>query len=337
MKKISFIVFIMVLFSVFVILGCSRDEAVASVNGEQINRREIQRNIDYIISQDITGTLAYDEEQLEEAKSKILDSLIVLKLLEQHALELGLEACPETVQESYQRVVSKYSSEAELEEELKSRDICSDYLKNELGKQIVRDKLYEMVAAGTEISDQQVAQFYEDNKHRMFTEPEKVKVSHILAQFEGGASTGIPSESDKDEARSRIEEALRLLEGGRPFEEVARDLSDDWISAENGGDIGYISRGEMVEEFEQAAFMLEVGQLSDIVETVFGFHIIKVTDRQEEYLQEFDEVKETTISFLEDEQKNITWSDFIYELIDHAKIEYHGDIRSTLFLEEGLQ
>ncbi|MGM0365233.1 MAG: peptidylprolyl isomerase [Actinomycetota bacterium] len=335
MKRISIVLLIIILGLFLTLFGCSK--AIASVNGEEISEKDMQRYLDFIIGQDTTGALEEDGEQLEAVQTSILDSLIVVKLLEQYAAENNIEVSAEDIDEEIQQIIASYSSQAEFEQELESRAISEDFLRAEIKDQILRVKIYEQVTEDIEITEQEAREFYEENKEAMFMEPERVKVSHILAQFGTQEGQVEPSESAVQDARDKIEEALRQLEDGKPFEEVAKDLSDDRLSAENGGDLGYISRGEMVEEFEQAAFSLKVGELSDIVETIYGLHLLKVVDRQEEHIKEFEEEKETAIAFLENEEKNQIWTDFIYGLIDEAKIEYHTDIKSTLVPEEGQQ
>ncbi len=105
----------------------------------------------------------------------------------------------------------------------------------------------------------------------------------------------------------------------------------DWGSfIWGGGDLGYVSKGEMVEEFDKASFALDVGEVSGIVETGYGFHIIKVFDRQEEYIQEFDEVKESINTYLLNLHKSKKREDFILSLIEEASIEYFTDVEGTL-------
>ncbi|TET50083.1 MAG: hypothetical protein E3J58_04040, partial [Actinomycetota bacterium] len=97
-----------------------------------------------------------------------------------------------------------------------------------------------------------------------------------------------------------------------------------------GGDLGFITRGQMVEEFEEAAFSLEVGEVSSIVETQFGYHILKVFDREEGRIQEYDEVKESLSTYLSELKKAEKWEEFIMGLIDNAEIEYLSGVEGTL-------
>ena len=120
-----------------------------------------------------------------------------------------------------------------------------------------------------------------------FDRPERVRARHILRSVAPDA----PQE-DIDRARSEVEAARRRVEAGEDFGAVATELSQDPGSAQNGGDLGFFARGQMVAEFENAAFALEAGQLSDVVKSDFGFHLIRVEERQEERSIPLDEVGE---------------------------------------------
>lgn len=119
---------------------------------------------------------------------------------------------------------------------------------------------------------------------------EKVDAKHILIGIDQGAS-----QEDIDKAKQKAQEALAKINSGVDFDEVAKEYSDDETTKESGGDLGYFSRGVMVKEFEDAAFSLAVGQVSELVKTDFGWHIIKVVDKK-------GEVKQNFMSWLEEEK-----------------------------------
>ncbi|AAV81841.1 MAG TPA: peptidylprolyl isomerase [Idiomarina loihiensis] len=136
------------------------------------------------------------------------------------------------------------------------------------------------VESEVEISDEEVRQYYDERQQQYSTEEER-RVSHILIEFE------------TDNAKKKAEEALAELKQGADFSEVAQTYSDDTFSAEQGGDLGWIEAGMMDEDFDASVFELEnVGDLSDVVETSFGYHIIKLTDLREGSVTPFNEVKD---------------------------------------------
>jgi peptidyl-prolyl cis-trans isomerase D len=133
----------------------------------------------------------------------------------------------------------------------------------------------------TNVSAQDVQRYYEDNKERYST-PEQVRASHILLKTEG-----------KDEAavRQQAEDVLAKVKGGADFAALATKVSEDEASAVKGGDLDFFGRGAMVKEFEDAAFSMKPGDISGLVKSQFGFHIIKVTDRKAAATQSLDEVR----------------------------------------------
>jgi peptidyl-prolyl cis-trans isomerase D len=132
-----------------------------------------------------------------------------------------------------------------------------------------------------QISPQDILRFYEDNPQQYST-PEQVRASHILLKTEG-----------KDEAvvRKQAEDLLAQVKKGADFAQLATKHSQDEVSASKGGDLDYFGSGKMVPEFDKAAFSLPVGQVSDLVKTQYGFHIIKVTDKKPATTRPLDEVK----------------------------------------------
>ena len=159
----------------------------------------------------------------------------------------------------------------------------------------------------------------------MFKVPEKMKVSHILAIFPWMENDVEETEKGKNEAKDKIESIMEKIENGEDFEKLAFEYSDDIATGENGGDLGYISVGQMVKEFEEAAFALEVDEISIIIETVYGYHIIKAIDFQEEYIKDIEEVENTISEYLLNQLKTTKWEDFILSLIEAADIEYLTD------------
>lgn len=322
MKKISLTILIIALLFVFLTIGCSSPSLVATVNGEDITEKDLEMNIDFMTSQDATGMLAQDEERLDAARSDILDSLIIMRLVRQHAEGLDIEVLEEEVEQMYVRIVDSFDTEAQLEEALAERGITQEFLKRELKNQVIGDKVLEYITEDIEVTEEQAREFYEANKGRMFVEAEKVKVSHILAKFS--------DEEERHKAIEKIEFAFSQIGEGKPFEEVAKELSDDEDSSQNGGDIGYIRKARFPDSFKQAAFELEIGELSEIIETESGFHILTVTDREKEHLKEFELVKDVAAAYVEDQQSKQAWTDLIFHLIDEAEIVFHTDIKGTM-------
>ena len=150
-----------------------------------------------------------------------------------------------------------------------------------------------------------ISEYYEQDKDR-FKSPEKVRVAHIVKH--------INWQTDEKTAHDIILKAINELKKGTDFETVVAKYSD---CPDNGGDLGYIEKGQMVEEFEDAVFNLGLNQLSGVFRTRFGFHIAKLYDRKPQTLQTLEQTKDYITGELKDQmQKNV-----LYQLVDRLKAE----------------
>ncbi len=315
---------------VFVVMDVRFDmsKTIASVNGEKIKQSQVDIYIDFLMEQTPSVDLTDDEEGLKALEANIIDSLIVAKLLDEHAGENNIEVREEEIDEQINKIIENYPSESDFEEDLAGKNIGRDFLRSEIQNQILRTKIFDLITNDISISSEEIENYYNENKEILFKVPESIKVSHILARI--SSEEGIEaSDKDRKEALDKINYIKEQLDEGELFEEVAKKYSDDEYSAENGGDLGYISRGQTIEEFENAAFLLDDGEVSEVIETVYGFHIIKATDYKEEYIKDFEEVKDAIESFLDNETKMKSWENFVFSLIEAADIEYYIDMKST--------
>lgn len=326
--KRSITTLVILLIIIFLSAGCSK--TVASADGIEIKQEEVDTYIGFIKSQDTSGEVTLDEEQLNDLQVSIIDSLIVTRLLEKYAEENNITLTDEEIEEQINLIISSYTSEEDFENELKEGGIDRKFFERELKNQLLRNKIYNEVTADVIVTDKEIEQYYKDNKETLFLVPASVKAGHILAMFPWNEDGSEESEEGREEARKKIEMIERKLNNGEDFEDLARRYSDDESSSESGGELGYISKGQMVEEIDSALFSLDVGEVSSIVETDLGFHILKVYDFKEEYIQDFEEVKETIGEYLLYLYKNSKWEDFVYSLIDKADIEYFTDVEGTL-------
>jgi peptidyl-prolyl cis-trans isomerase C len=311
--------------------------AVASVNGIKVTQVEVDEYINFILSQDPEGGEYLTDEDLRELEINIIDSLLVVKLLEQYAGENNITASQEEIDLQMDSIITSYESESAFEADLKEKSVNKSFLENELKNQILRNKIYNEATMEVIITEEQAKQYYDENIELQFTSPERIRVSHILSIFPWVEDDSIEeNDQDKEEAKDKIEFVQEQLEKGAEFGDMAREFSDDTSNSADGGDLGFITRGQMVEEFEDAAFALEINEVSSIVETEFGYHLIKVFDREEEGAQEFEDVKDDITAYLAELNKLEKWEEFIMSLIDDAEIAYLTDTEGTLngFLEE---
>ena len=321
-----FVTIIAILLAViFLSVSCSK--TVASADGIKIKQSEVDEYVDIAKSTDTSGELASNEESLNNLKVNIIDSLIVTKLLEKYAEENNITVTDEEVKEQLNLIINSYPSEEDFEKMLKENGIDRKFLEKELRSQLLTEKIYNKVTEDVIVTDEEVEQYYEDNKETQFLVPESVKAAHILVMFPWKKDNSEKTEEGRKEAREKIEMIKEKLENGEDFEKLARTYSDDETTKENGGDLGYVYKGQMVDEFDKALFSLDVGEISDIVETNIGYHIIKVYEYKKEYVEDFEEVKDSIKEYLLSLYKNSKWQDFIYSLIDKADIKYYTEIK----------
>jgi parvulin-like peptidyl-prolyl isomerase len=315
--------------STVLISGCS--STVATVNGIEVKQSEVDAYINFILVQDPEGTADLSEVEMTELESNIIDSLLVVKLLEQYAEENSIVVTQGEIDEQMDAIIASYPSESDFESDLKAKNIDQGFLEYELKSQLLRTKIFADATSGIITTEELVEEYYEDNRDTMFVVPIRVRVSHILSIFPWVEDTNLEeNEQAKENAREKMQFVAEQIENGAEFGDMAREYSDDTASSVDGGDLGFITEGQMVEEFEKTAFSLEVGEVSNIIETEFGYHILKVFDREEGRIQEYDEVKDDLSVYLSELNKAEKWEEFIFALIDNAEIDYLSEVEGTL-------
>jgi peptidyl-prolyl cis-trans isomerase C len=160
-----------------------------------------------------------------------------------------------------------------------------------------------IVASRSEVSEKDARDYYGKNRTD-FTRPQRIKASHILVK-----------------TRSEAEEILKEIRNGKSFSTLARNRSIDTNSADNGGNLGFFSMGEMSQEFEEVAFSLKKGEISNPVKSRYGYHIIKVTDRKKEETVEFSQVKDIIIQRLEQEKQQTAFNEYIEKIKNDYPVE----------------
>lgn len=329
-KKIFslFVLLLSIFMTVFLITSCST--VVARADGIEISQKEVDKYINFLKSQGGNVEVPETAEELKQLEVNIIDSLIVLKLIGRYAEENNIAVPEEEINDQLDLIIETYPSEQDFDADLESKGVDRDFLVSELKGQLLRERVFVKETLNVIVTTEQAKAYYQENKETLFKIPEKIKVSHILAIFPWVEVNGEETEEGRKEALDKIEYIKEKIDDGEDFETIAIEFSDDTATKENGGDLGYISRSQMVEEFDKEAFSLDVGEISNIVETVYGYHIIKAVDFQEEYIKDFEDVEETINEYLLNQVKVTKWEDFILSLIEVVDIEYLTDIEGEL-------
>ena len=164
------------------------------------------------------------------------------------------------------------------------------------------------------VSDKEARAYYDSNP-AFFKQAEQVRASHILVSVDPKKD-----QSQKAESRKKIEDIQQKLKKGKDFSDFAKEYSQ-CPSGSKGGDLGYFQRGQMVEPFEQAAFALGPGEVSDIVETKFGYHLIRLADKKPESVVPFEDIKEKFGQYLKQEKAEKDVVSCVQNLEEMAKVE----------------
>ncbi len=239
----------------------SMDKTIASIDGEKINEDELY---DALVA-------GYGADTL--------DLLITNKLVELEAEKAGIKIKDEEIQKEIDVMVESYGDEKSLKEQLEASGSSMDALKKDI---VVYLQTKKLVEPRITVTDDEISTYFEDNKDT-FDQAEQVEASHILVE-------------DEKTAKKVGEE----LAAGGDFAKLAAEYSTDTETADNGGSLGYFGKGDMVEEFEDVAFDLDINKVSDPVKTEYGYHIIKVTGKKEAKKANLEDskdvIKETLLS-----------------------------------------
>jgi peptidyl-prolyl cis-trans isomerase C len=256
-----------------------------------------------------------DPAQRDAIKKKVLDNLIQRELLFQESVRLEIKVGDDELSEQMTQLKGRFTSEEDFTNALKRLKMSEGDLREEFSRRLIVKKMIDQVIADkVQISAEETRNFY-DNNPNFFKAPERVRASHILVKLDPNAS-----ESDKASARKKIEEIQKRIQKGEDFAAVAK-AGSDCPSASKGGDLDYFQRGQMVAPFEEAAFSLKPGEVSGVVETQFGYHLIKVVDKKESGVIVYEEIKGDIESHLRQQKVNEQYAVYIEELKSKAKVE----------------
>jgi peptidyl-prolyl cis-trans isomerase C len=199
---------------------------------------------------------------------------------------------------------------------LKAKGMTEADLRQDTRKTLAVDKLLEStVWKDVRVSPEQVKDFYEKNR-KEFKHPAEVRVSRILIRVPKHATP-----AERNASKQRAGDLLAKLQAGTDFAQLARANSQDSASAARDGDLGYIQKGDMDAAFEKQAFALAPGQVSGVVTTLYGFEIIKVTDRRAAGYSPLEEVQDRIGQVLLKSEKQDRQADFVAQLRQKAKVE----------------
>lgn len=328
------------------------DKAVAIVNGVEIKQSEIDKIITAQAMQ-FTGGQPVPPEQMnmlrQQMQPRIVEAMVNTELIDQEVAKSGIKAEDGAVAKFLEAQLAKmikgsgmtldqYKEMLEQRTGKKFEEVIAEEAKNpeQVKSYLQMQYIKKNYAEDLKVTEADIKKEYEDNKDTAFSKPATVQASHILILTEAKpvegefaddaakeAATKVAQEAAHKEAKATIEKVQKELKGGADFAELAKKYSG-CPSKDNGGDLGAFGKGQMVPEFEKAAFSMKVGEVSDIVETQFGYHLIKKTGDTPASTVPFEEVKDKIATRLEMMKLQDTQKALADKLLKTAKVTYPG-------------
>jgi peptidyl-prolyl cis-trans isomerase C len=287
-------------------------DTLANVNGETIGKAEFESAIRGVES---NAGQPVPADKRDEVYRGVLDNLVALRILRQEVKDRHMTVSDAEVDARLKQLRTQFPSEADFQQALKAQQMTPDRLREDARADLLVNRLLESeVHAKVIVKPGDVSAFYEKNPDK-FQQAEAARASHILVIVPPNADA-----KTRAALKARAETALKAAKAGRDFAALARQYSQD-ASAQRGGDLGFFPRGQMVPAFEKAAFALQPGQVSDLVETQFGYHIIKLTERRPARTIPFPEVAGQIQQFLEQQQRQSMSKTFVDSLKAKRKVE----------------
>lgn len=262
------------------------DDVIAKGKGVQVKRSELQDAMDSVQKGMSAQGREIPREQIEAIQPQILERLITMDLLTSRATAEDKKKAKELSEERVAELTTRAGSQEAVDRQLKMVGLSMEEFKTKLQEETLAETVLER-ELNPEVTDAEVKKFYEENPAR-FEQPEMVRASHILLMTKDEAGNDLSAEK-KEEKRKKIEELLKKARAGEDFAKLAKEHSEDPGSKDKGGEYTF-PRGQMVPEFEKAAFSLKTNEVSDVVTTQYGYHIIKLHEKLPAKKVAFEEV-----------------------------------------------
>jgi peptidyl-prolyl cis-trans isomerase C len=289
--------------------------AAAVVNGVAISKDALAREMHLFELRIERQGQAIPDSQMDQIRSKVLDNMINLELLHQESQKEKITVDASSVDQELAAFKARFPTPEAFRATLEDMQITEDELRTKIRENIgVRQLLDKKIGGATAVTDEEMQTYYNENPD-MFKSPEQVRARHILIRVAADAD-----DAAKADAQKRIEAIGRRIESGEDFAELAKETSEG-PSKTSGGDLGYFGRGRMVKPFEEAAFATAPGEVSGVVTTPFGYHLIQVIDKKPASTASFADVKDKLAEHLQRQKVRVQTNAYIDTLRKDAKIQ----------------
>ncbi len=286
------------------------NKEIATVGDIKITEQDLKGRMDPFFY--LNGKKELSEDEIKAYESSMIDYMTTTEALYLAGKEDKVEVSDEDVESEYTSLMQSINQSFSMDEAtfLKTFKISEDKIKEDLKKELTATQY---MAKESEVTDKEAENYYNKNKDEFL----KVRASHILIKNTDDEGNDV-NEEQKKKNKEKAESILKKALAGEDFSTLAKENSED-TSAQNGGDLDFFGKGQMVEPFEKSAFSLKVGEIdSKIVETDYGYHIIKKTD---EKYDELDTIKEELKTKLSYEKQN--------NLVDNIMQKYNVEVKDN--------
>lgn len=288
---------------------------VASVNGVEIPRDPFNKEYKVTLERYQKARHEVQPALRERLKDNIVRRLVDAELIRQQSEKLAVVVAPEEKEKQWDEHKKRYGTEEAFKSFLERAGTTADDVRSQFEANLLREKVFAKVSESVTVPAAEVKDFYDKNTAR-YDEPEQIQASHILIRLNPQGTA-----EEKAQKKARAEEALKKVKAkGADFAALSKEYGED-PTKDRGGDLGWFTKGRMVKPFEDAAWALKDKQISGIVETQFGFHIIKKTGYKAARKKTFKEVEDQIQKSLLAKKKNEAIRDALAKWKNEAKIE----------------
>jgi len=298
--------------------GLFADSVVAKGKGVSVSRSNLDAALIGIKSSAAAQNRNIPPQQMAMLEQQVLQRLIQVQLLVAKATDADKTAGKELAEKRLTEIKTRAGSDENLELQLKSIGLTRDELVGKMTEEATAETVLKRDLKAN-VTDEEVKKYYEENTAR-FEQPEQVRAAHVLLMTQDSATGEALADDKKQAKKKQMDDILKRARAGEDFGKLAKDFSEDPGSKDNGGEYTF-PRGQMVPEFEAAAFSLNTNQISDIVTTQFGYHIIKLYEKLPAKKMEFDSVKENLKEGLTQQALQKQIPDYMKKLEKEANVE----------------
>lgn len=303
------------------------NSVAVTVNGINVTEGEIDKlvapQLAVIAQRAPKQSPAFIDHYRNLLRQQVLESIIMGYLLDEKVQEANIVVTGNEVTDQLRKIAAARKPPLSLEEfrnKLEEYGQNYEVVKEQIRRGLSYQRLIEIQSAGKiNVTEEDARNYYSENP-KQFEAPEQVRASHILIKPDANDPNTDPNQA-KTKALAKIQGLLEQIKAGADFAELARTNSS-CPSASSGGDLDFFSRGQKEPAFEEAAFATDVNQVSGIVETSYGYHIIKVTDRKAAAIIPFEQIKDQLINQLTQKKQSEFVNEYVQSLRANAKIVY---------------